>query len=209
MGKYYELTNETFGNWRVLYRNGSTPNKAAVWRCECTLCQREYDVVGASLRNGSSTMCVSCSAKQNHLKPYSYDKIKIVFRGMKGRCYNPNHRSYPHYGAKGITIYDEWLENPPAFYEWAYANGYAPGMSIERRDNSKPYSPENCKFIPRTGQSSNRSNSMSITIEGKTKCLAEWCRDYGINENVVRSRISRGKWEPLAALTTPPRKRSQ
>lgn len=203
MGKYYDLAEQTFGNWFVLYRNGSTDAKAAIWHCRCKLCGTEHDIVGAALRNGTSTQCLSCSAKQTRTKPFSKDPIKTIFMGMKQRCYNSSHEHYKDYGGKNIKICDEWLNNPQSFYEWAYLNGYAVGKSIDRRNNSLDYSPANCHFIERNKQCRNRSNSIMIKINGDTKCLQEWCDIYKINRETVRSRVKRYGISWQEALTRP------
>lgn len=176
MAKLNDLTNKTFGAWEVLYRNGSTPNKASIWHCRCTTCGAEKDIVGQSLTSGSSTMCRKCSAKLCQHHKYTNNPVKIsLWNGMKSRCYDKSHPRFKDYGGRGITICDEWLNNYELFCDWAYANGYKKGMSIERIDCNKGYSPDNCKFIPLSEQNRNRRNSIMITIGEETKCLQEWC----------------------------------
>lgn len=84
-------------------------------------------------------------------------KLYHTFYGMKARCLNPKCPVYHRYGAKGIEICDEWINNYAAFEEWAYDNGYQPGLSIDRIDSSKGYCPENCRWIS-LSENSARSN---------------------------------------------------
>ena len=153
--------------------------------------------------NGSSTKCRACATRLSKTKPYSGDSIKAIYKGMKQRCYNKNSSSYERYGGKGITICDDWLNDPNEFYEWAYANGYKDGLTIERTDFTKGYSPENCTFITLAEQSRNRSSCIFVTINGERKCLSEWCRYYGINVNTVRARHFQKGMDWQAALTLP------
>lgn len=66
---------------------------------------------------------------------------------MIQRCYNAMPKDYPYYQGKGIIICDEWIHNPKSFIEWAKNNGWQKGLSIDRIDPEKGYSPENCQFL--------------------------------------------------------------
>lgn len=66
---------------------------------------------------------------------------------MKNRCYNVNSDDYINYGARGITVCDEWVNDIVAFCKWCDDNGYKDGLHIDRIDNNKSYSPDNCHFI--------------------------------------------------------------
>ena len=80
------------------------------------------------------------------IKKLAIDKLTC----MKQRCYNPNNPDYPSYGARGITVCKEWLEDSFKFYKWLYKNKYYSSKefeSIDRIDSSKGYSPENCRLV--------------------------------------------------------------
>lgn len=85
----------------------------------------------------------------------SNTRLYKIWIGMKGRCYNPNKDSYTNYGAKGITVCDEWLNSFKSFQDWAEANGYSDTLSIDRIDNAGNYEPDNCRWETALVQSSN------------------------------------------------------
>lgn len=82
------------------------------------------------------------------IKNKSSKRSYQLFNWMKQRCYNKNNISYKDYGGRGITICDEWLKNPQLFYDWTI-DRYKEGLEIDRKDNDKGYSPDNCHFITR------------------------------------------------------------
>jgi hypothetical protein len=79
---------------------------------------------------------------------------------MRQRCKNPKDRFYPDYGGRGITVCPEW-DDFQAFYDFAINNGYDPEApfgesTLDRIDNSKGYSPSNCRFTTLAVQANNR-----------------------------------------------------
>ena len=126
---------------------------------------------------------------------------------MKQRCYCKYSKSYVWYGAKGIKICKEWLENKKSFFEWAYANGYdidAPYMkcTLDRIDVNGDYSPENCRFVDIKTQCNNRTSNFLITYDGLTMNATEWSKKIGLNPRTIIKRIRSG-WSAKEALTTP------
>ena len=113
----------------------------------------------------------------NHLR-----NILISRReGIIERCTNPNHNKYKHYGERGVTVCQEWLDSPQAFVDWAFANGFSPELQIDRIDNNKGYSPDNCQWVTARDNIRNRSNSViTPTIAGQAKFL------YQIEEVTIK-----------------------
>lgn len=73
-------------------------------------------------------------------------RLYWVWAQMIQRCTNPKKRAYAWYGADGITVCPEWRDFNN-FYEWAMANGYRQGLSIDRKREAEGYSPDNCRWI--------------------------------------------------------------
>lgn len=126
---------------------------------------------------------------------------------MIQRCTNPKHPSYSRYGGRGVTVCDEWRHDGAAFVTWALANGFKPGMSIERIDNDRGYSPDNCRWATRREQQRNRHNNHWLTFRGETKCIADWASEMGTTLATILHRIRR--WGSVErALTTPIKRKS-
>ena len=138
----------------------------------------------------------------------THSKLNKVYVSMKQRCYNPKHDHYKYYGARGITICDEWL-NPEiihlgcrgrftkgyqAFKEWALENGYADNLTIDRIDVNGNYEPSNCRWITLKEQSNNTRRNHLVTYKGKTQTLTQWSEELGFNYNRVKMRLNKLHW---------------
>lgn len=134
---------------------------------------------------------------------FSHDRLYAKFSTMKRRCYNPNSEKYNIYGGRGITICDEWLNDPAAFVQWAIEHGgLDERLTIDRIDNNGPYSPENCRFTTPKQQQRNLRTNRVLEYNGESHCMAEWAEILGINYGTLSNRIHSG-WPIEKALTTP------
>jgi len=119
---------------------------------------------------------------------------------MIQRCTNPNNPGYKYYGARGILVCDEWR----SLSGFVSSMGLRPERTtLERIDNSKGYAPDNCRWASHEEQMRNTSRNVLITIEATTKCLAEWCREFGIDQQTVFNRRHRSGLSWVDALTLP------
>lgn len=127
-----------------------------------------------------------------------YPKRLIAILGsMKKRCYNKKHINYKDYGAKGIKICKDWLEETKHFYEWAIHNGYSDDLSIDRIDRNGDYEPNNCRWANKKAQARNMSTNHLITYNNETHCIAEWAEILNVHYDVVRRRWQRGTFGNL------------
>ena len=104
---------------------------------------------------------------------------------MRSRCNNPNRKKYKDYGARGIRVCDEWNNDASAFCKWALDNGYDDGMQLDRIDNNGNYEPSNCRFVSPKENSRNRRNTVYLTVNGETRCVAEWCEEIRISQYTI------------------------
>jgi hypothetical protein len=127
------------------------------------------------------------------------------YKGMHIRCYWSKAKEVVrNYQERGITVCDEWRNNFRAFFNWAVASGWQPGLTLDRIDNDQGYSPNNCRWIPFSAQNRNRRSNCQITAFGETKVLNDWVKDprCRIGLDGLRRRIQ-GGWNPEDALSTP------
>lgn len=126
-------------------------------------------------------------------------KLYDVYRQMLRRCHNPNSSDYPCWGGRGISVCEEWRDDVMKFISWAEANGYVPGVTIERVDNNKGYCPENCSWIPNERQAQNTRRVRMITAFGRAQTIREWSSETGIPYRTILSRLGRG-WDADAVM---------
>ena len=134
-----------------------------------------------------------------------HTKLYEVWLTMKQRCSNPKTESYRLYGGEGKSVCDEWLNDFQAFYTWSMAHGYSEGLSIERIDGNKGYSPDNCRWATQIEQANNTRRNHFITYADETHTIAEWARIRNLTYPALMHRIKRG-WNVEKALCTPLKK---
>ena len=202
MGKLIDLTGKRFGRLIVIKRTG-TKNKQILWLCKCD-CGKEKEISGVSLKRGATVSC-GCYRRECELKNLSknWGKSQIThglsktrlyqtWRDMKSRCNNPKNKSYKDYGKRGIKICKEWNESFKSFYDWAISNGYNQKLTIDRIDNNKGYTPQNCRWATPKEQANNRRIVRKVTILGETKTFNEFEKQYGISAQLIHSRYDKG-----------------
>jgi hypothetical protein len=202
-GKIKDITGKTFGKMTVVAFAYVLPKLGAYWLCRCE-CGNEKVARGPALRKGSIVSCGCHKARlfKDRSTTHGLSHLPVFRRwcGMIQRCSDPNHIGYHNYGAKGIAVCDRWLS-----FENFYADMGEPATkihSIERRNGSLGYSPENCYWATQSQQARNTSQNHNITFRGKTQCLIAWAEEVGITRGALTSRLNRG-WSVERALSTP------
>lgn len=125
-------------------------------------------------------------------------RLRIIRANMISRCYDKNAKDYRYYGAKGIKVCSAWKQSLASFCVWALLNGYENNLTIDRKDSSKNYSPDNCRWVPMSVQNRNRSQNRIVEIDGRTMCMKDWCKELGLNYDTVMMRVHRGMREKEA-----------
>lgn len=170
--------------------------------CDCGVV-REYNLL--NILHGRSASC-GCFLRENpaHVTHgLSKTPIYRIYNDIKTRCYNKNSDAYHWYGAKGVKMCDEWLNDFVIFYDWVISNGYRKGLTVDRYPNKLGnYDPSNCRLATMKTQFRNRTSNVQITFNGETKIAVEWAEQYGIDQDLFQSRRKRG-WSIEECLTIP------
>lgn len=194
--KKLDLTNKKFHRLTALRPCEKTNDGKIKWECLCD-CGKTVFVAGTLLKSGKTKSC-GCLQKEkisNIAKTHGYSKTRLykIWKGMRQRTKNSNNPSFNRYGERGITICKEW-EIFLNFREWALNNGYSENLTIDRIDNNKGYSPDNCRWATWKEQANNKSNVPKIALKGELHTCAEWGDILGINYKTLRNRLYRYKW---------------
>lgn len=123
----------------------------------CPACKGLYRTRVDHLQSkGYKTSCKPCSSVQKGFKHgFHREKLYRVHVEMKSRCRNKNNENYKNYGGRGISVCDEWMEYT-VFRKWCMDHGYRQGLTVDRIDNDKGYSPDNCRIADRFCQNQNQ-----------------------------------------------------
>jgi len=200
MRQLVDMAGKKIGKWTVLEEAGYNKYGNITWLCQCE-CGREVVVVGNSLRRDKSKKCRSC-VRLTHGE--SRTRLHCVWQDMRYRCNNKNHHDFKYYGGRGIKVCKEWNGSFETFRDWALANGYRQGLSIDRINNYGNYAPKNCWWATMKQQNRNRRNTIHIMINGVERTIAEWAKVAGIRYITLYARYHKGQHGE--ALLAPPRK---
>lgn len=190
--EYRAMVGKKYGRLEVL---GTIPGKYSrcVCRCECgVVVKEETNLVLTG--NTKSCGCLKRETAAIRCRTHGMSKSKEYrcWQSMKERCYSGTGAEYESYKRRGITVCDRWISSFENFYS---DMGPMPTKkhTVERVDNDKGYSPENCRWATRQEQAQNTSKSVLLEIDGKRKTLAEWGRIGGVSEEAIKYRMSIGK----------------
>ncbi|MDQ0492767.1 hypothetical protein [Paenibacillus brasilensis] len=194
------LIGETFSRLKVVGKVLVPKNgrDRVYWDCLCE-CGEKALVRTDSLTKGLVKSCGCLKKEQdmknltaNHSHKSSKTRLYQIWSGMKKRCYNPGDSSYERYGARGIKVCESWREDFGSFKVWALANAYSDDLTIERIDNEKCYTPENCKWAGNKEQSRNRRSNIKVDFQGEQITLMELSEITGVGYKVLNARYDRG-----------------
>ncbi len=165
-------------------------------------CKRGHPLTGDNLYvnpYNKSRQCCACERIRAH-RPEN--RMKQRWQVMRERCLGRNRPEWHRYGGRGITICDRWINSYQNFRD-DMGLPPSPHHSLDRIDNDKGYSPDNCRWATRKEQSRNRCDNVTISFDGKSLTIAEWSEVTGICHATIRSRYAR-KWPIEQILNVKP-----
>jgi len=131
-------------------------------------------------------------------KTIQQKKMYIIWKGMRQRCNDKNHKDYNYYGGKGISVSKKWNNFETFFNDMQ--SSYDLGLQLDRIDSKKNYTKNNCRWLTSHQQNRNRSDNFNITFKNRTQCSQDWANELGITRSTITFRIENG-WSIENALT--------
>ena len=130
--------------------------------------------------------------------PVYKHRLGSIYKNMLTRCNNKNNKYFHVYGGRGVKVCKRWntFEN---FVE-DMDGGWSYGLTLDRIDNDKGYSKNNCRWSTMKEQQNNRSNNKNFTFYGLTMCLTAWAEFLGLKRSTVAQRYYVYGWSPQKAL---------
>jgi hypothetical protein len=195
MSTTVDLAGQVFTRWTAISCNSaqtcSPTNRRWLCRCECGTIR---EVKAKNLLYKLSRSC-GCLHNEQFLARVvthgMYDTPEyIAWQNMKKRCLIPSHPSFHHYGGRGITVCDRWIDSFKNFY--ADMGPRPEGKTLERCNNSEGYSPENCCWDTRKRQARNTRSTKYVQYLGQEVSLSEAAELSGINKGTLRHRMRKG-----------------
>ncbi|MCA1029268.1 hypothetical protein LCM23_24975 [Cytobacillus kochii] len=195
MPKPKDLTGQKFGRLTAIKSCGSNKLGKRTWLCKCE-CGSEKIIVSGDLSSGRTRSC-GClvsefTAKRNYKHGKTNSRLFRIWTNMKNRCHQPNNPDYENYGARGISVCEEWFNDFQSFYDWSINNGYVDTLSIDRIDGNKGYYPDNCRWATAKEQARNIRTNVITSINGKYLTLSEIAEKYKVNYDAVKTRYKKG-----------------
>lgn len=176
----------------------------ALYKC---ICGMEKEISIGHVKSGHT---ISCGCKSSRATIGERTKVhglgahplNNIWNIIKQRCENPKNKKYKNWGGRGIKICDEWRYDFKAFYDWCMANGWKPGLQVDKDSKGgNVYSPNNCVITTCKENNNKRRNNFIIEYDGRKQTASEWGDEVGIKSQTIIARIKKYKWSIEDSLT--------
>lgn len=119
------------------------------------------------------------------------EPLYITYISMHERCERKTHINYPNYGGRGISVCDDWCGKDGFlnFKKWSNISGWRKGLSLDRKDNDKGYSPDNCKWSTISEQNFNKRSNIYYEYCGINMPLGMIAKIENVNYGMLYLRV--------------------
>lgn len=173
--KRNNLVGQIFARLTVTGVAGLNAKQNVLWRCACA-CGGETIAFAYDLRAGKVKSCGCISREGTNTKHgmarggKKRSRLYSVWSAMLARCNNTSDRNYKYYGGRGIKVCKRWL-----VFENFFADMGEPetGLTLDRKNNGRGYTPRNCEWVSRSEQSRNKRTNVWVEVDGKKHVLVD------------------------------------
>lgn len=181
-----------------------TVKRKGLFQCSCG---KKYETQICHVNSGKSKSCGCYRKKVNTTHGHSRTATGPTptyssWHAMLQRCTNPNSKFYQYYGGRGIKVCKRWNK----FENFLEDMGNCPlDKTIERKDNTKGYYKNNCRWATRKEQQYNRRDNVIVKYKGKDQLLLDVYAISGsvVKYGTVKARVVSSNWPLELALTKP------
>lgn len=177
---------------KILDEKHVTPTREMVLiLAKCSHCGEVQKILEQNVKRANRQKrkhCSMCIGETFHRMTNT--RIWGIWHGMIQRTTRVYGTSYDKYGGRGIGVCDRWLDFKN-FYE-DMGSSYKDDLTLDRIDNEKGYSKENCRWVSNMKQQSNKRNNRLISFRGQEMHLAEYCRQAGVTRGAISPRLNAG-----------------
>jgi hypothetical protein len=187
---------DRFVRWTVLALNPKVFRRNLTANCKCD-CGVVRDVYVCHLKSGQSKSCgclclekITTHGESRGPAGARYTALYATWLNMKRRCDDPSNPQHKNYGARGISVCDEWSKSYQAFRDHV-GQRPTPRHSLDRIDNNDGYKPGNIRWATPAEQSANRRVTVKLTIDGKQTSITEAAQAAGVSYATMHRRVKR------------------
>lgn len=193
---FKDITGQRFNRLTAIRIAGHGHDGRLLWLvlCDCgKMCKADTAALTGNHKK-------SCGCLRRSKNGTTRTPMYSIWKKMHSRCSDPSDQAYPDYGGRGIYVCERWA----TFENFRADMGIRPaGLSIERKDNSLGYSPDNCKWASPTEQARNRRSNTIISFRGESLPLCAWGDRVGIKASIISRRLIKG-WPIDSAMSLTP-----
>lgn len=187
MSNKIDLTHKTIGKLFVVGKTELKKGHQILWACHCECRNFRLFTTHFLIKRGAADCgCehISNIRKARVQHGYKGTKVYSVVDSVIRRCHDVNKDNYQYYGARGITVCDSWRNNRENFCEWLEKEGFREGLQVDRIDNDRGYSPDNCRLLPNSFNNINKKGYNTLGV-----CGVYFKEDCGIRPYLATVRL--------------------